>query len=153
MKYRKLVLSLVLFCFVVINSACSWITRFVIVNKSNAPVEIRLQYEPLSGERFLKKTALDAKGEIVDQNWQNLAPEEFQDNKPAEIVTLKLDANTALAVAEEVNYTGHNAGHADFFKIKNLEIRGAGGTVRIDGKQVLLQFEKQDDSLYTIIYK
>jgi hypothetical protein len=153
MKYRKFVIttaviSLALFCI-----SCSWFSRFVIINKSGEPIEIRLKYEPLSGERNLRKTNLDEKGKFINENWKQLAPEKFQDNKPEEIVTLKLAPNEALIVAEELNYTGHNSGDAEFFKIKELDIKGAGGAIHLEGKQVLFQFREEEETLYTLIYQ
>lgn len=153
MKYQKLFLTIVLISLTLINSACSWFSEFVIINKSGEPIEIRLKYAPLSGERNLRKTNLDNKGKIIDENWQQLAPEEFQDNKPEEIVTLKLAPNEAVLVAEELNYTGHNSGNADFFKIKSLDIKGTRGAIHLEDKQVLMQFKEENESLYTIIYQ
>ncbi len=153
MKRRKLILTFAAICFALFNSACSWFTNFVIVNKSNAPAKIQLKYKPLSGERYLIKKTLTEKGEIPDGSWQKLSSEEYTDNKPAEIVNLTLAPNTALAIGEELNYTGHESGKAEDFKVIGLEISGASGTVNFEGRQVLLQFEKQSDSLYTLVYK
>lgn len=153
MKRRKLILSFAVICFALVNSACSYFTQFVIINKSNAPAEIQLKYEPLSGERYLMKKSLDEKGLISDGDWQKLAAEEFTDNKPAEIVNLTLAPNTALAVANELNYTGHESDSASDFKVNGLEINGASGAVNFEGRQVILQFEKQNESLYTLVYQ
>lgn len=154
MKRQKVILSFAVISFTLLNSACSWVTQFVIINRSGEPIEIRLKYAPLSGERYLSKKTLDEKGKIPDGEWQKLAAEEFIDNKIDETVTLKLAANTALAVAKDVTYTGHEyAGNADFFKIKQLNIEGSRGAVHHEGKQTLTQFKKESDSLYTIIYQ
>ncbi len=153
MKYQKLYLTIAVFSLAFFCASCSWFSRFVIINKSGEPIEVRLKYAPLSGERNLRKTNLDNKGKIIDENWQQLAPEEFQDNKPEEIVTLKLAPNEVLLVAEELNYTGHNSGNADFFKIKSLDIKGSRGAIHLEDKQVLMQFREESESLYTIIYQ
>ena len=99
------------------------------------------------------KKSLNEKGEIPDGSWEKISSEEYTDNKPAEIVNLTLAPNTALTIGEELNYTGHESGKADDFKVNGLEISGASGTVNFEGRQVLLQFEKQSDSLYTLVYK
>lgn len=153
MKYQKLFLTIAVISFALINSACSWVTQFVIVNKSGEPIEIRLKYAPLSGERNLRKTTLDEKGKIINENWQNLAREDFQDNKIEETVSFKLPPNEAVAVAVEVNYTGHGSGNADFFKIKELEIKGSRGAIHLEDKQVLFQFKEEDETLYTLVYQ
>ena len=134
-------------------SSCSWVTRFVIVNKSSDILEIRYILVPLSGVEKLQKTTLDDKGKLKTDAWLVVAPEQYEYDRETETVTLRLAPNEALEIASETTYTGHHSTDNNFFKIKTLNLSGTRGAARYEGRQALTQFREESESLYTIIYE
>jgi len=138
-----------LFC-----SSCSWVTKFVVVNKSSDVLEVRYTLAPLSGGgKTLQKTTLDDKGELKNEAWSEMPLEQYEYNQETETVTLRLAANEAVEVASEVTYTGHHSADNNFFKIKTLSLSGTRGAARYEGRQALTQFREESESLYTIVYE
>jgi hypothetical protein len=134
-------------------SSCSWVTRFVVVNKSSDALEIRYTLVPLSGVQKLQKTTLDDKGKLKTDTWQEVSPEQYEYDRETETVTLRLAPNEALEIASEITYTGHHSTDNNFFKIKTLNLSGTRGAARYEGRQALTQFKEESESLYTIIYE
>jgi len=134
-------------------SSCSWVTRFVIVNKSSDVLEIRYTLVPLSGVKKLQKTTLDDKGKLKNDAWLEVSPEQYEYDRETEAVTLRLAPNEALEITSETTYTGHHSTDNNFFKIKTLNLSGTRGTARYEGRQALTQFREESESLYTIIYE
>jgi len=137
-----------LFC-----ASCSWITKFVVVNKSNDVLEVRYTLVPLSGGGKLQKTTLDDKGKLKNESWSEVSPEHYEYNRETETVTLRLGANEAVEIASEMTYTGHHSTNDNFFKIKTLSLSGTRGAARYEGRQALTQFREESESLYTIVYE
>lgn len=153
MSYR--IFSVILLTAVcLLCSSCSWLTRFVIVNKSSDVLEIRYTLVPLSGSGGkLQKTTLDDKGKLKNESWLEVSPEQYEYDRETETITLRLAPNEAVEIASEMTYTGHHSARNDFFKIKTLNLSGTRGAVRYEGRQALTQFREESESLYSIIYE
>lgn len=153
MRY-KIFTTITLAAICLLCSSCSWVTRFVVVNKSNDVLEVRCTLAPLSGAaENLEKTTLDEKSRLKPDGWLRLPREQYEYNRETETVTVRLAPNEALAVANEMTYTGHHSGNNNFFKIKTLNLSGTRGAAHYEGRQALTQFREESESLYTIIYE
>jgi hypothetical protein len=122
---------------VLLLAGCSRLNDFVIVNSSNKPVGISIQY---SREVFELKIAGVEQYEGSNDPWQILSADQCEIDPDSKTVTLNLPPHRALLVAQAINYTGHDT---ETFEIVKLTI----GQEQYEGKeaQKLFQPGKNDN--------
>ena len=146
-----LVLALVL-----TQSACSYISDFVVLNDSEKPIEVRYTVKGSSYEPFqlIDEPAKTSQPNLpsTDNHWQRLTSREY--NLDARIITVTVQPHEALRVESIPNYPGHDdASAADRFQINDIIITGGRGEVKIQGEQARNKFAEQSESLYLLTYK
>jgi hypothetical protein len=154
MKHRILVVILLLF--VLIMSGCSYRYDFVVVNKSDGPIQV--QYR-------LKRHTPETPGKFVDINPPaKLTLQEFQKSKH-EWQDLPKDAygwdnstgTFSVSVASDevllIDYTYNYGGSEDQFDLASIKITGAKGSIDLEGKQAQTQFKIESDTKYVLQYR
>jgi hypothetical protein len=139
-----------------LSSACSVSYEFVIVNESDAPLEVKY---------ILKPSAMPPHGQIevpavlssdrlsrAERPWVTLPYERYHIDHGSGHVTVRLGPHEALRVADIMNYSGHESEYSESrFPIASLSLNGARGSVSYEGRQAMTQFVKSD-SAYLIKY-
>ena len=150
MNKKLLWIILIAICF---TSSCSWMTNFVIVNKSDGVLEIEYKYRESSREIKppQKKSAQDLKK--YDARWESFPSDRLKINQVSKTVQVRLEPNETLLVESETNYTGHDSNSGGLFPIESLSLSGKRGSAKYEGRQVLTQFREESETLYTIIYE
>ncbi|MDQ3685361.1 MAG: hypothetical protein M3430_07120 [Acidobacteriota bacterium] len=141
-------------------SSCSYSTNFVIVNKSKSPVEVQyiLNYvqrnDPSSRLSMYDMPTKKALEDLEDYDvaWRDLRYDEYRYDESTRTVTVTLPPDEVLRVARTFNYSGHSSERDGFFRIEEIRITGANGSVCYEGKQAQYQFIEQDMNLYTMTY-
>jgi hypothetical protein len=154
----KRVFIFLTFAFVLLLTACSYTTNFVILNATDQPVELRYQLKDtprdviqVAGEP--RKTAGE-KLRNSDKEWRLLAPGEYAVNREARTVTIRLMPHEAVLVRQLTNYGGHDdTSDAEAFAIEEIRLDGASGVVTHQGDQARRSFIRESDNLYTLTYR
>lgn len=153
----RLVLVIMLFVLVSLLTACSYKTDFVIINGSERPVEIHYKvknypgaFAPPATPATIASSQLSTHG---NQQWNALAPTQYQLDQEGHSVHVQLRPHEAFLVASMHNYGGHkDARDAEHFPIEEITITGAGGEVTLKGRQTLIAFSNASRALYTLTY-
>jgi len=142
--------SIAVLIFALLLSACSTVEEFIIVNNSNAVLNVEYRYK--SQNLFfseLKKISADNLMNS-DKKWRELSVDEYQIDEKTKTVKAIIAPHEALIIEKEVNYRGHDSEESN---IEELTLSGINGTLEFEGKQAQTQFEKQENGDYMIFYK
>lgn len=138
-------------------SSCSWITDFVIANRSDAELSVSYLVNGKScpDGNFI---IVPARKEIADLEkdgvkWQRLTSKEYTCDESAFVVATTLPSGTALLVARIATYTGNISSYGNnAFNVLRLELKGSEGEVSLKGMQVLKAFKFESKTLYVLHY-
>ena len=152
---RKLFFSLSLI-FLLPLSACSYGYDFVVINKSEGPIEVRYQ---------LKRWTPETPGKFVDFHppakltvaefqkskhpWQKLSKDQYAFDNQTGTFTVTVAADEVLLLQSVSNYRG-DENQFDFARIK---ISGSKGAIDLDGRQAQTQFKVESDTNYVLRYQ
>jgi hypothetical protein len=152
---KKLAPSLLLLSTLFLSS-CSFSNKFVVVNKSNAPITVQytFSYKGASPEEPYqvpaKQTLQDF--ENNDGQWRTLSRDEYVFDGEAGRVGVTVAPGEALLI-DRTMYAGHSVeDETEFLTITSIRLKGANGTVRYGGAQAHRQFKLAFKTTYTITY-
>ena len=154
----KRVLIFLTFVFALLLTACSYTSNFVIINATDQPLELRYKVkaserDPIQMVGEPRKTARE-KLRGSDREWRLLAPGEYEVNREARTVTIRLMPHEAVLVRQLTNYGGHDdTSDAEAFAIDEIRLNGASGEVTHQGDQARRSFVRESDNLYTLTYR
>ena len=154
----KRVLIFLTFVFALLLTACSYTSNFVIINATDQPLELRYKVkaserDPIQMVGEPRKTA-EEKLRGSDREWRLLAPGEYEVNREARTVTIRLMPHEAVLVRQLTNYGGHDdTSDAEAFAIDEIRLNGASGEVTHQGDQARRSFVRESDNLYTLTYR
>lgn len=153
----KRVLIFPTFALVLLLTACSYISSFVILNETEQPIEVRYKVKPspLDPLQTVGLPAKTAKANIRnrDKEWQTLTPEQYKFDREARTLTIQVMPDEALQVERITNYRGHDNAYPDSFAIEEISIKGASGEVKLQGDQARRSFIEESGSTYTLTYR
>ena len=142
-------------------TSCSYMTDFVVLNKSGAPVVVEYTFKerlvggPVccpAGERPARKSVREVENE-GDTAWTDLREDEFTYDAKAGRITVFVKPGDALRVMRDVNYGGHEQETAaDAFDLKSIGLTGAKGSMHVEGRQAQTAFKEVSANLYTLTY-
>ena len=152
---RKVCISLALIVMVLALSSCQTIDHFVVVNRSNAPVEVIYVFTRASSgdihvEEPLMMDAADLKD--VDRTWEPVARDQYLIEQQAGRVTVRLLPGKALWLNSATNYRKESADADADFGISSLSLVGAKGSIRLEGRQARMLF-KYEEKCHMITYE
>lgn len=151
---RKLIL-LGSLAFVLLLSACSYGYDFAVVNRSAGVIEVQYSLKRHAPEaaRFSNidppaKVSLK-EFEKAKYEWRRLPPEQYRFDNLTGTFTVNLDPGEVLLVEHVVNYSGDE----NEFAIASIKLRGANGSIDLEGKQAQMQFKIGPDTKYILTYR
>ena len=137
-------------------SACSYGYDFVVINKSDAPIEVRYQ---------LKRWTPETPGKFVDfhppakltvgefqksaHQWQKVSKDLYSFDNLTGTCTVTVAPDEVLLLQSVSNYQG-SENQFDFALIK---ITGSKGTIDLEGRQAQTQFKVESDTNYVLRYR
>jgi hypothetical protein len=137
-------------------TACSYRYDFVVINKSDKPIEVRYQ---------LKRWTPETPGKFVDVNppskltlkefesseheWHELAKGQYGFDTRTGVFTVNIAPDEVLLVDFTYNYQGHE----DEFDLANIRITGAYGSIDLQGREAQTAFTYESDRNYVLRYK
>ncbi len=143
MMKRKLAL-LILALLAVLLPACSVSNDFVVVNESNQSIEVQYQLKLRYNETTPPATPTPppAKQDADEflksgQVWREVSAEQYQYDQGVGIVTVTVAPGEALRVGNVLNYSRTS------LDLVTLSITGALGLVKLEGRQVPMQFGEE----------
>ena len=154
----KRYLIILLFASVLLLSACSWTSNFVLLNESDQPIKVQYKIknsssEPLHLTGEPAKTA-EANLRNGDKQWRLLKSGEYQLDREARTITIDVMPREALRVMYITNYGGHDdASDANKFVIDEIIVKGAHGEAKYQGEQIRKHFTEASETLYVLTYK
>ena len=154
----KRVLIPLTFVFVLLLTACSYTSSFVIVNATDQPVEVRYKATGSLSDPIqmvgVPATTTEASLRDQDREWQTLSSEQYSVDREARTITVRVMPHEALRIARITNYRGHDdTSTTSTFIIEEISLNGTGGEVRLQGDQVRRGFVAESESLYTLTYR
>lgn len=147
-------ITVVLVGYVCLMAACSYLTHFVIVNESDAPVIVRYEVKDFPGEFYVPTTPGVAAASELSEDGQQWQPLHFEIDEASRSVTTQLMPGQALRIATLHHYTGHDdPNDAEQYQIRKITISGARGELNFSNEQARTSFTKVARTLYTLTYK
>ena len=136
-------------------SGCSWITTFVVANKSDSPVTVEYRLSSAGtnmpacpDDNFVPRPRVIPIANVANID-ESTTVIEYSCNPAQRAVKLTLSPRHAVSIFRSGTYTGHSsAGEA----VVALSITGATGSVSYAGDQLTKDFKKNSDTLYVLSY-
>jgi len=156
---KKPALFLVLLSLVVVLTACSYSTEFVVNNASNDTIEVRYRLkEPtdsLSPSRLREVPSVKLISELdQDIPWRPLPASRFKFYPDIRLAVVSLLPGESLRVEErKLGQSQDEARLAANFSIEEINLTGPNGEVMLQGEQARKSFVPVSKSLYTLTYR
>jgi hypothetical protein len=154
-RVKNLALYFALCCGCLFFASCSIGYDFVIVNESEAPIELTLEIREAYWNYFFQNVlAKQQMSKSYDpEQWKGLAPAEFSADEGKRLVVLTIKPREAVRVESVTNYDKDSLTGAQHFKLKGLRITGQAGEVNHTGDQARAQFRASQSGHYEIVYR
>lgn len=143
---RKNIFIIVLLL-VFFSTSCSTVSNFIVINSSNADLEIEYQIKGIY--KNPKRISAENIGKS-EEKWQEFPNDDLIIDRNLKTIKLKLASNEALLITSKLNYMGHDS---DDLEVERIKLSGKNGISEFEGKQVKMQFGKEDKGNYVIFYK
>lgn len=155
---KILIVSLILTACIFL-SGCSAATEFVVINKSDSPVEVEytlnLNLKALDNPttKPLKMKLSVWNSWFEEKSWKEVPDNEFVYNAETQKCKLKLLPDEVLRITF-VDYSSFTTvNEYQNFRIVGLRLAGKYGEVFYNGNQIYNQFEKKNSQNYYIAYE
>ena len=152
---RKLYFLLPLI-FPLLLAGCSYRYDFVVINKSDVPIEVRYQlkrWTPETPGKFVDfhPPAKLTEGEFQksDRQWRDVSKDQYAFDNLTGTFTVTVAPDEVLLLQWVSNYQG-NENEFDFARVT---ISGSKGTIDLEGRQAQTQFKVESDTKYVIRYR
>ena len=139
-------------------SGCSIVCEFIVVNKSDAPLEVRYTHKPSAmppnAPPAVPGVLSADKVNNTGREWRNVPPERYTIDYKTGHVWVKVLPGEAVLVAQMMNYPGHDSQYSDAsFQIDSLSLEGARGSAKFQGRQAMTQFLNARGGTFVITYR
>ena len=145
---------------VVLFTACSYLTDFVVVNKSDRPIEVRYKLRkpasPLSPSRIPLLPGVKSTSELDQQvPWRELGSSEYAFDADKRVVSVSVLPGQVLRIAQYNLQDGNmtNAEQAKMFFVEELAVSGNNGEVIKNGDDVYESFVPESTNIRALVYR
>ena len=159
-QLKKPALLLVLLSSVVVLTACSYSTEFVVINAADNTIEVRYRLKKpvnsLSPSRLPEVPSVKLASELDQQiPWRPLPASRFTFDPDTRLAVVSLMPGESLRVEQRKLGEGpqDDAHQAANFSIEEINITGPNGDVMLQGEQARKSFVPVSKSLYTLTYR
>lgn len=135
-------------------TSCSWMTGFVVQNKSEYDIKIEYSlccpgykywYTP---PKMVESRKLGFRG----PNWNEIPEVTHGYDYKKGIVSFYLPKNISALVAQDINYTGYDKNDKSFY-ILEMKFITPNGEIVYKGNELHKRFEKRSKNLYLLKYQ
>ena len=147
MSRRTLLITIIS---VLLLSSCSYRYDFVVVNKSEGPIQVQYTLKRQASGQFAdvnppaKLTLLEF--QRSKHEWRSLPRGEYSWDNSTATFSISVASNEVLLV----DSTG---GGEDEFALDNIKITGSKGSMDLEGKPAYTQFKYESDQKYVLEYR
>lgn len=152
---KRVFISLGLLVMVLSLSSCQSIDNFVVINRSDAPVEvIYIFIRASSGDIHVEEPRMMEAANLkdFDRTWETVPSDQYLIEPQAGRVTVRLAPGKALRLNKATNYRKESAEADADFGISSLSLIGARGSIRLEGRQARMLF-KYEEKCHVITYE
>ena len=147
------VLSLAILFLVLMMSGCSYRYDFVVINKSDRPIEVQYKLKRHPSGQYAEimppaKLTL-SEFEKAEYQWRNLAKDQFQFDDQAKTFQVSVGPDEVLLLDSASNYRGDE----NEFALDRIKIEGANGSIDLEGRQAQTQVRIERDTKYILRYR
>jgi hypothetical protein len=153
---RRMYCVCVLVC-VLLLTACSFTTNFVVINASDHPIEVRYKIKKPDDPRAIGVPTVSPATKSVSQlqqqtSWNQLSTSQYSLDRESREVVVSLPPGQALLV-EQLDRAVEDANQAGTFSIEAIDLVGANGEIHLKGEQARKAFVAESKRLYAIRYR
>ena len=152
---KKVFVSLALIVMVLAITSCQSSDDFVVVNRSDAPIEVVYVFlRSSSGYINVEEPRLmeTSKLKDVDRRWEPAPRDQYLIDPQAGRVAVQLAPGKALRLNGTTNYREESADADARFGISSLSLTGAKGSIRLEGRQARMLF-KYEEKYHVLNYE
>ena len=150
---KHIILSLVILFLVVMMSGCSYRYDFVVINKSDRPIEAqyKLKRHPSGQYADITTPAKVSLSEFekAKYQWRDLAKDQYQFDDLTGTFKVSVAPDEVLLLDFAYNYRGDE----NQFDLVSIKIDGASGSINLEGRQAQTQFRIEGDTKYILRYR
>jgi hypothetical protein len=135
-------------------SSCQSTDDFVVINRSDNPVEVSYTFfRASSGDIHVAEPRIMEASNLkdTDRTWELPPSDQFLIEPKAGRVTVQLAAGKALRLNRATNYRAESADADADFGISSLSLIGAKGSIRLEGRQARMLF-RYEEKCHVITY-
>jgi hypothetical protein len=150
------ILFLVILFLIVMMSGCSYRYDFVVINKSDRPIEVQYKLKRYTPETPGKYVDINTPAKVTlsefeksEYQWQNLANDQYQFDNLTGTFKVSVAPDEVLLVDFAYNYRGDE----NEFDLASIKIDGASGSIDLEGRQAQTQFRIERDTKYILRYR
>jgi hypothetical protein len=154
----RLLIPMVLGSYVLLLTGCARLTLFVVVNRSDRPIEVRYKIKQSSSDIRLvcdPPAVMMASQLGTGQHWQELSDAQYKLERDSRLLTLSLKPGEALKIT--VIHTPQNEQdelmETQRFCIEEIEVTGDVGGIRLQGRQSYYGFRTEPGDFRALTYK
>lgn len=134
-------------------SSCQSIDNFVVINRSDAPVEVIYVFIRASSADDEQPRIMDAANlENMNRSWEAVPRDQYLIEPQAGRVKVQLGPGKALLLNTVSNYRKEEADADADFGISSLSLVGVKGSIRLEGRQTRMLF-KYEEKYHVITYE
>jgi hypothetical protein len=161
---RNILLTAIIFLGIA-SSSCSFIVDFVVVNRSDVPVEVTYTValnghyyfsddKPVLPESYIPVIVSEKKweGGVKDDEWEIAADYRHRFGGDTARIKVKLLPGTVLRIARTSDRVLRDEGYEDF-AVKELAVNGANGSAAYKDRQLWSELVGKDNPRHQISYK
>ena len=146
-------LSLVILFLVLMMSGCSYRYDFVVINKSDRPIEVQYKLKRHPSGQYADITTpakvLLSEFEKAEYQWRNLAKDQYQFDDLTGTFKVSVAPDEVLLLDFVYNYHGDE----NQFDLVSIKLDGASGSINLEGRQAQTQFRIEGDTKYILRYR
>jgi hypothetical protein len=156
-----------------LTSSCSWITDFVVSNRSSESIRIsytlqRIYTAVVSGGECPKLQHKKPRIAPADQvrrlwifpfgwywgpdHWDEMPSEQFQYREDSCEISLSLTPNTSVIIGSSGTYTGPDPDRLQYIDFTGLSIATKSGRIAYENYELIRKFHRVSDTLYEFEY-
>jgi hypothetical protein len=152
---KRILTSLILLSMVLVLSSCSSIDDFVVVNRSDAPVEVIYTFmRSESGESHVEQPRIMETTDLrkADRVWEEIPSGQYVLDAKTGTVAVRLAPGKALRLNTSVNYREGSEDADTKFGIVTLSLAGAKGSIKLEGRQARMFF-RYEEKCHVLTYQ
>lgn len=150
---KQSTLSLPILFLLLTMSGCSYRYEFVVINKSDRPIEVQYKLKLHPSGQYADITTpakvILSEFEKTEYQWRNLEKNQYEFDDLTATFKVRVAPDEVLLLDFAYNYRGDE----NEFDLASIKIGGASGSISLEGRQAQTQFRSDGDTKYILTYR